>query len=217
MTFLRLFPLRFVLFPGMPVSVQVFEPRYLTLVEECLASGEPFGIALIQDGPEVGGTATPYLVGTTAMIEEVTPLGDGRLALEVRGGRRFRIARLIHDHPYLAAEVEYPVDEVSEVPETLLAQIARNYEQMLRLRHTIQGSWSRDVTVPSTAGALADAIGAAGLETIENAPLQTLLETLDVRRRLERAADLLTLLLETTHRRAAAAVAQRWGTPERLN
>ncbi len=217
MTFLRLFPLRFVLFPGMPVSVQVFEPRYLTLVEECLASGEPFGIALIQEGPEVGGPATPYLVGTTATIEEVTPLGDGRLALEVRGGRRFRIARLIHDHPYLAAEVEYPVDEVSEVPETLLAQIARNYEQMLRLRHTIQGSWSRDVTVPTSAGALADAIGAAGLETIENAPLQTLLETLDVRRRLERAADLLTLLLETTHRRAAAAVAQRWGTPERLN
>ena len=217
MTFLRLFPLRFVLFPGMPVSVQVFEPRYLTLVEECMASGEPFGIALIQDGPEVGGSATPHLVGTTAVIEEVTPLGDGRLALEVRGGRRFRIAHLIHDHPYLAAEVEYPVDELSDVPEALQSQVARNYEQMLRLRHTIQGSWSRDVTVPASAGALADAIGAAGLETIEQAPLQTLLETLDVRRRLERAADLLTLLLETTHRRAAAAVAQRWGTPERLN
>lgn len=217
MTFLRLFPLRFVLFPGMPVSLQVFEPRYLTLVEECLAAGEPFGIALIKDGPEVGGSATPHLVGTTATIEDLTPLGDGRLALSARGGRRFRIARLLHDHPYLAAEVEYPVDEVGEVPEALLEQVGRNYEQLLRLRHTVQGSWSRDIAVPSAPGVLADAIGAAGLEAAETARLQALLETLDVRRRLERAGDLLTLLLEVTHRRAAAVVAQRWGTPESQN
>jgi Lon protease-like protein len=217
MTFLRLFPLRFVLFPGMPVSLQVFEPRYLALVEECLERGEPFGIALIQDGPEVGGTATPHLVGTTAVIEDVTPLGDGRLAVSARGGRRFRIARLNHDHPYLAADVEYPVDEASEVPEALLEQVSRNYEQMMRLRHTVQGSWARDIAVPPAPGALADAIGAAGLEEAETARLQTLLETLDVRRRLERAGDLLTLLLETTHRRAAAVVAQRWGSPESNN
>ena len=217
MTFLRLFPLRFVLFPGMPVTLQVFEPRYLTLVEECLAAREPFGIVLIKDGPEVGGSAMPHLVGTTALIEDLTPLGDGRLALSARGGRRFRIARLIHDHPYLAADVEYPVDEVGEVPEALLEQVGRNYQQMLRLRHTVQGSWSREIAVPPAPGALADAIGAAGLESAETTRLQTLLETLDVRRRLERSGDLLTLLLEVTHRRAAAAVAQRWGTPESEN
>lgn len=217
MTFLRLFPLRFVLFPGQTVSLQVFEPRYLTLVEECVAADEPFGIALIQTGPEVGGNATPHLVGTTATIEEVVPLGDGRLAVSARGVRRFRIAELLYDHPYLAAEVEYPVDEASEPSEALLEQVSRNYEQMMRLRHTAQGSWVRDVTIPDGPGALADAIGAAALEAGEVQRLQTLLETLDVRRRLERAGDILTALLETTHRRAAAAVAQRWGTLERLN
>lgn len=217
MTFLRLFPLRLVLFPGQPVALQVFEPRYLTLVEECLESGEPFGIALIEEGPEVGGTATPHLVGTTATIEEILPLGDGRLALSARGGRRFRIAELLHDHPYLAAEVEYPVDEVAEVPEPLREQIARNFEQLLRLQHTIHGSWARDVPVPAAAGALADAIGANGLDFGETERLQTLLETLDVRRRLERAGDLLTSLLEDTHRRAAAVVAERWGSLESNN
>ncbi|MGE3857955.1 MAG: LON peptidase substrate-binding domain-containing protein [Dehalococcoidia bacterium] len=217
MTFLRLFPLRLVLFPGQPVALQVFEPRYLALVEECLESGEPFGIALIEDGPEVGGAATPHLVGTTATIEEILPLGDGRLALSARGGRRFRIAELLHDHPYLAAEVEYPVDEVADVPEPLQEQIARNFEQLLRLQHTIHGSWARDVPVPAAAGALADAIGANGLDFGETDRLQTLLETLDVRRRLERAGDLLTSLLEDTHRRAAAAVAERWGSLESNN
>ncbi len=217
MTFLRLFPLRFVLFPGQTVSLQVFEPRYLTLIEESMAADEPFGIALIESGPEVGGNATPHLVGTTATIEEVVPLGDGRLAVSARGVRRFRIAQLLYDHPYLAAEVEYPVDEASEPSEALLEQVSRNYEQMMRLRHTAQGSWARDVEMPDGPGALTDAIGAAALESGDVQRLQTLLETLDVRRRLERAGDILTTLLETTHRRAAAAVAQRWGTLERLN
>ena len=217
MTFLRLFPLRFVLFPGMPVSLQVFEPRYLTLVEECLQAREPFGICLIERGPEVGGPATPHLVGCTARIEDVTPLPDGRLALSARGVRRFRITELLHDYPYLAANVEYPVDEATEPSEALMRQTAKNYEQVMRLRHTVRGSWSREIAVPETTGALAHAIGAAGLESVDTAELQALLETLDLRRRLERAANLLTMLLETSHQRAAQAVADRWGTLESTN
>jgi len=217
MTFLRLFPLRFVLFPGMPVALQVFEPRYRTLVEECLATGEPFGIALIEDGPEVGGSATPHLLGTTAVIDEVLPLGEGRLALKGHGGRRFRIARLIHDHPYLAADVEYPVDELGDVPEGLMEQVAHQYEQMQRLRHTIQGTWAREIDVPQTAGALADAVGAAAVDLAEPTALQTLLETMEVRRRLERAAGLITSLVEVTHARASRIVAGRWGTAESNN
>ena len=218
MTRLRLFPLRIVLFPGMPVALQVFEPRYLALVEECLETGEPFGVALIDEGPEVGGDAKPYLIGTTAEIEDVTPLGDGRIALSGRGGRRFRIARLLDDaSPYLAADVEYPVDEATEPSEALLEQVSRNYEQLMRLRLTIQGAWAREIDVPESPGALADAIGAAGLDSAETERLQTLLETLDVRRRLERAADLLTVLLEVAHQRAAMAVAARWGTLESRN
>lgn len=217
MSFLRLFPLRFVLFPGQSFTLQVFEPRYLTLVEECLRDHEPFGIALIEEGPEVGGPATPHLVGTTAEIDEVTPLGDGRLALQGHGTRRFRITRLIHDHPYLAADVEFPVDEASAPSSAVLEQVTRNYEQFVRLRHTAQGTWAREVPVPASPGALADAIGAAGRDALESDQLQSLLEAFDVRRRVERAGDLLTLLLEVTHEQAAQAVALRWGTPERAN
>ena len=217
MTFLRLFPLRIVLFPGMPISLEVFEPRYLTLVQECVERHEPFGVALIERGSEVGGPATPHLVGCTARIERIDPLPAGRLALDARGGRRFRITRLDRDHPYLAADVEYPVDEATEPSPALLERTVSNYRQLIRLRHTIEGSWVREVPVPSAPGALADAIGAAGLEALDAARLQTLLETLDIHRRLERAADLLTALLEATHQRATQAVVERWGTMERNN
>src|SRR4029079_17235484 len=98
---LTLFPLRTVLFPGMKLPLQVFEPRYRQLVAECMEYAEPFGVSLIREGAEVGGPAAPYNIGTTALIESVTTAPDGRLHLATMGGRRFRIVTLHTDRAYL--------------------------------------------------------------------------------------------------------------------
>ncbi len=103
---LPLFPLETVLFPGTPVHLHVFEERYLTMVQRCLAESRPFGVALIRQGVEVGGPARPYRVGCTARIVAVEQLDDGRLNLTARGEERFRIHRLSHDLPYLVGLVE---------------------------------------------------------------------------------------------------------------
>ena len=63
----------------------------------------------------------------------------------------------------------------------------------------------------------ADAIGAAAVDLAETAALQTLLETLDVRRRMERASGLIIGMLEVTHGRASRIVAGRWGTVDGTN
>jgi hypothetical protein len=217
MSFLRLFPLQTVLFPGMPLPLQVFEERYRLLISECLANQEPFGVVLIREGPEVGGSAVPYDVGTTARIEHVQPIDGVRLAVQSRGDARFRIAQLHYDRAYLSADVEFPVDEPGDVPESLLEQVSEAYVQLQRLRHTIEGSWEREITPPATAGALADAIGTAAHGVVPPAELQPLLEALDHRRRLERASTLVTNVLEATHRHAQSVVAQRWGGVERRN
>ncbi len=108
---LALFPLETVLFPGTPVHLHIFEPRYLTMVQRCLAESRPFGVALIRQGMEVGGPARPYRVGCTARIEAVEQLDGGRLNLTTRGGERFRIHHLNHDLPYLVGLVEeWPLD-----------------------------------------------------------------------------------------------------------
>jgi Lon protease-like protein len=103
---LPLFPLETVLFPGTPVHLHIFEPRYLTMVQRCLAESRPFGVALIHQGMEVGGPARPYRVGCTAHIVAVEQLDDGRLNLTARGEERFRIHHLNHDLPYLVGLVE---------------------------------------------------------------------------------------------------------------
>lgn len=212
---LRLFPLRTVLFPGMKLPLQVFEPRYRQLVAECMEYSEPFGVALIREGVEVGGPAVPHTVGTTARIESVVPDADGRLQLATLGRRRFRILSLHTDRPYLWADVEYPPDEDAAVPPDLVRRAQKGLAAVSRLRATASGEYEREPRVPERPGALADAIGA--LAAAPASDLQQLLETLDVRRRIEDALPHLEALLPAVHREAAVAAAARWAAPGSTN
>ena len=212
---LRLFPLRTVLFPEMELPLGVFEDRYKQLVAECVEQGEAFGVALIKEGEEVGGTAVPYPLGTTARIRSVSPLGGSRLRVSAVGERRFRIIELHHDRPYLHAEVEYPVDESADAPADLLGEARERYAQVVQLRLTSAGEYRREVTTPDAPGALADLIG--GLQAAPVEELQRLLETMNVRQRLERASALLDQAVSAAHRQAAAAVAERFGSTASLN
>ncbi len=104
---LPLFPLNTVLFPGMPITLHIFEERYLQLVEDCLHEDCPFGVVLIKRGREVGGDADPYPVGCSARIAHSKRLTGNRLNIVAIGENRFRIEELRHDQPYLAGLVSY--------------------------------------------------------------------------------------------------------------
>lgn len=214
---LRLFPLRTVLFPGMDLDLQVFEERYRVLVAECIESGEPFGVALIREGPEVGGNATPHNIGCTARIRRVTPTRDGRLALRARGVRRFRIRELHDDLPYLSADVEYPVDESADIDGEIVATVQERLRQWHRLRDTIAREYHRDMALAPTPGELADQVGGLARGLVTDRQLQALLNTLKVRRRIELADEVLATMIAATHQQAAAVIAQRWAQPDRRN
>ncbi len=86
-----LFPLHTVLFPGGPLALRVFEPRYLDMVSECLRNQQPFGVCLIQSGQEAGEAARPHLTGTFADIVDWQRGDDGLLAISARGKQRFHV------------------------------------------------------------------------------------------------------------------------------
>ncbi len=85
-----LFPLRTVLYPGGPLPLRVFEPRYLDMISGCLKSDSPFGVLLIRDGSETG-PATTYDVGTLARIVDWSQGSDGLLGITVIGEQRFHL------------------------------------------------------------------------------------------------------------------------------
>jgi Lon protease-like protein len=86
-----LFPLHTVLFPDGPLSLRVFEPRYLDMVSECLRNEQPFGVCLIQSGHEAGEAASPHLTGTFAHIVDWQRGDDGLLSISARGEQRFHV------------------------------------------------------------------------------------------------------------------------------
>ncbi len=104
---LPLFPLDTVLFPGMPLRLHVFEPRYKQMLQYCLENKSPFGVVLIKQGQEAfGPLPQPHSIGTTAHITQVERLPYGRSLLKAVGGERFRVTNLRQDLPYLVAEAE---------------------------------------------------------------------------------------------------------------
>lgn len=105
-TDLPLFPMNTVLFPGMVLSLHIFEERYKLMINRCLEQERSFGVLLIREGKEVGGSAVPYDVGTTTAIAGLSRLEDGRMDIVTIGTERFRLRSLRHDQPYLVGEAE---------------------------------------------------------------------------------------------------------------
>jgi Lon protease-like protein len=97
--FIPLFPLDVVLFPGTPLPLHIFEPRYKEMVAECLAQDRTFGVvrALEQGLAEVGCTAE--------IVTIVKEYADGRLDLVTEGRKRFQLLAVNQERLYLQAEV----------------------------------------------------------------------------------------------------------------
>ena len=105
MTVMAQFPLQSVLLPGMPLGLNVFEPRYLQLLDDVAGGDGRFGVVMITRGSEVGGADQRADVGTVAEIQARAPVGDLWI-VEALGIERFRVTRWLDDDPYPRAEVE---------------------------------------------------------------------------------------------------------------
>jgi len=102
-----MFPLQSALLPGETLPLNIFEPRYARLVQDCMASADPtFGVVQISQGLEVGGDDTRSDVGTLARISRCTDLGMGQYQLLSSVGERIRVLEWLPDDPYPRAVVQ---------------------------------------------------------------------------------------------------------------
>ncbi|MBK7747217.1 MAG: LON peptidase substrate-binding domain-containing protein [Candidatus Obscuribacter sp.] len=131
---LPLFPLpEVVLFPGSPLPLHIFEPRYIQMVNTIMESDKTFGVLLYD--PE---NSQARVIGSSAEITEVIKLPDGRMNIMTEGRRRFRILRTIEDLPYLQGEVEWLEDLPSTKELDTIQQEVLNYiRDILRLSSKI--------------------------------------------------------------------------------
>ncbi len=108
---LPLFPLSTVLFPGIPLTLHIFEAHYRLMIGHCINEGLPFGVVLLRHGREVGTPAQTHDVGTVAAINANVRMEDGRFLIATVGQQRFRIIQTLQTSPYITAEVEPILDD----------------------------------------------------------------------------------------------------------
>lgn len=127
---LPLFPLGLVLFPRTSLPLHIFEDRYKLMMNELLEDSREFGVVLTLEQ----GIAS---VGCTARIDRVTKsYDDGRMDLETTGYRRFEIAELNEDRPFLSGEVTFFDDDFdpAPAPDTVVLKAIAGYYAMRALK-----------------------------------------------------------------------------------
>jgi uncharacterized protein len=88
---LPLFPLNAVLFPGGPLPLRIFEPRYLDMVSQCMREQSGFAVVLLGEGEEVASAMTFAATGTEARIVDFDRLEGGLLGISCIGVERVRV------------------------------------------------------------------------------------------------------------------------------
>lgn len=131
------------MFPGGPLPLRIFEPRYLDMISRCMKSDTPFGVLLIRHGEEAGQAST-FDVGTLAQISDWYQGSDGLLGVTAMGEQRFRLLSSERQHDGLnigeidlippEADMALP-DEYGAMPHILgnvLDDLGRLYESLER-------------------------------------------------------------------------------------
>jgi Lon protease-like protein len=127
-----LFPLDVVLFPGTPLPLHIFEPRYKEMIGECLAEQSIFGVvrAVEQGLAEVGCTAE--------IVSVVKEYPDGRLDLVTEGRKRFELLSVNQERSFLRAEVLMIDDQPGMPPQEDTARAMQLHSELLALAGATQ-------------------------------------------------------------------------------
>jgi len=129
---LPLFPLDVVLFPGAPLPLHIFEPRYKEMIGECLAQKQLFGVVRARETSLADVGCTAEIVAVTKTYE------DGRLDIVTQGRERFEILELNQERTFLRGEILYVTDEPEKPTEQEIAHAVELHRQILALANSEQ-------------------------------------------------------------------------------
>ena len=181
-----------VLFPGMVLPLAIGRPSSIAAAQEAVRSERMVGI-LLQTDPAAEDPSPEQLhrVGTCAQVLRYVTATDGTHHVICRGVRRFRALEFLPGFPFQVARVEeIGVNEVMtteiEVRVALLKERAREAIQLLP---NIPGEVAAAIDNLTSGSELADFI--AGLIDAQPAEKQEILETIDVKKRLDKVLTML--------------------------
>src|SRR5712672_2861895 len=186
-----------VLFPGMIMPIALGREGSIAAAQLAAKAKRPIGV-LLQRKPEVEqpGPDDLCLVGTVASILRYITTPDGTHHAICQGQQRFRVVEYLEGYPFLVARVgriEEPEGAGNEI-EARFVQLKERALEVLELLPQAPQELVAGIHGMSSPAALADLV--AGVMDIEISEKQSLLETLDLQKRMDAVLDKLAHRLE---------------------
>jgi ATP-dependent Lon protease len=189
-----------VLFPNSFMPLAVAREASVRLIDEASTTGRMIGVFTQREAT----TEEPlqedlYPIGTATHIHKMFKLPDGSLRLIVQGLVRVRLDKIVQTRPYLRAAVTQADEVLREEDrleiDALQRNIKGNFQQVVSLSPLLSDDLQTLAGNITDAGKLADFI-ASSLTTIGTPVKQDVLETLDIRARMDSLNRLLIKELE---------------------
>lgn len=192
---LPIFPLATVLFPGVPLPLHIFEPRYRKMLRDVQVANNLFGISYFDatenplHRPPVGH------IGCATEVAQFETLNDGRSNILTVGVVRYQIEEYIEaDEPYLVARVSFFEDDPEDKDE--LAARAREVTSLFaRIANAVRKLNDERASLPQLPDVEPERLSfmiAAAMEMEAEAKY----EMLEMRSTLERLARIRDLLAQ---------------------
>jgi ATP-dependent Lon protease len=198
---LPILPLRdTVLFPNSFMPLAVARESSVRLIDEAISSGRLVGVFTQRDASvEEPGRDDLYDIGTATHIHKMFKLPDGSLRLIVQGLARLKLDEIVAHRPYLRARVSMALETLRDEDhleiDALQRNIKTNFQQVVSLSPLLSDDLQTLALNIVEPGRLADFI-ASSLTTVTTAIKQEVLETLDVRARMDNLNRILIKELE---------------------
>ena len=180
---ISVFPLsNFIIFPNTFVPLNIFEPRYIKMIDDSMKANRIIGMVQPRSKNEIPKL---YSIGCAGRIINFNETEDGRYLIVIRGISRFKILNEINnDKPYRECEVNFHqynkdmIENYNEIKFTDLELIFKNLKTLFKKKGYIV-NWkelekqSLDQTI--------NALAMASPFSLEEK--QVLLETVDIKNR----------------------------------
>ena len=182
------------LFPRSNLPLNIFEPRYLNMVDDAMRGDRIIGMVQPRAGAAPGETPELAEVGCVGRIVSYTETDDGRYLINLKGACRFRIVaeteearpyrRAVLDYAPFAQDLKPPSDEIGEMRGDLLGAL-----RQFLARNGMKADWTavEDAPMETLVNALSAGCPFSSIEK------QLLLESPTLRDRAQALAALLRI------------------------
>jgi ATP-dependent Lon protease len=186
-----------VLFPGIVLPVTLGREESIAAAQEAVRTGRKVGLLLQRDPTlEKPEPTDLYDLGVLATVVRYVTAPDGAHHLVCQGESRFRLLQIVRETPFLAARIE-----AMEEPQTQGADIEARMDflkqravEALSLLPQVPTELARTIRGIDSPGQLADLI--VSFMDVKAQEKQELLETLDLKERLDKVVKLLAHRVE---------------------